>query len=157
MKNIIVITIIGTTLLTLISCKKDYLTKEELKEELANNTDDNNLPNWEIFETANTYNYKDSVSSFIYFLNIGETISVDYFPCNYSLENNYKYLVIDADTTGKSSNYSNLMQPQNNWKYLHKLFSSQRYFDVIEIIRLNNGGAIFYSKALNEFINTDRI
>lgn len=154
MKNALIV--ITALALTLSACKKDYLTKEELQEELANQEQPNNdLPNWELLESGATYNHKGTNNNFWSYNN--KVIIEGYNIFESSWRNNHHELVIDLDTTGLGSqNYNNLMT--NNFApYLKQMYTSNKFYDVLEIIEITSTKATFYSKELQEFIQTQKL
>lgn len=156
----LILTLSITTSLFLVSCKKDYLTQEQLQEELAGQTSD--LKDWDkIFPSSGSAAYPytngtDSLRGIFWKMSSGDIVSQYCKLNNFTWGENYKGFYFDLDTTTYNKTF--VLANAYNWEYIYKMFDNDYYHDYVEILLfdLPNNKAIFYSRRLNEIFHTYR-
>lgn len=149
-----------TTLITLsivallFSCKKDYLTKEDLQEELANqdNAGEEQLANWESFE--NKAWLRDSIqnldNAFSIFSNGQLQFSTQI--ANFQWRNNHHEIFVYFDSLSFSKSPNQIISDTED-NYLRELLIKGVENDIIEVLRVvPNDEVYLYSKTLNKFM-----
>lgn len=150
-------------LINFTSCKKEEgLTKEDLDQAISNIPSDN-LPGWESFKSAfdngGNFNYKNTSKNFIQKDSQTGTLVIDnYIGFEFKTRNSNHELVMDLDTNKLfPGSYSQIVSWNNTDRYLVKMYSQNKFYDVLDIIEASEIKAVFYSRELDEFIITEKL